>query len=175
MKLRNKTIKHALPLAAAVFAFAAGPAAADELDPKLTVTFITDAAEGRAIRKAQYDVAAEKLENSSARGINEFYVANNLCVSYLKIGEVSKATESCDAAVARIEKLVKENRNSSSVLADYETMLAIALSNRGVAYVVNDMHEQARTDFNAALEIKAEMRQPKVNLARLTELTPAAA
>ena len=175
MKLRKITIKHALPLAAALFAFTAIPAGADELDPKLTVAFITDAAHGATIRKQNYELAARKLEDARGRGINEFYIANNLCVAYLKLGELTKAQKTCDAAVEHIEKLAGSASRNSSYARDYERLLAIALSNRGVVHVVSDKPEKARVDFNAAIESSAEIQQAKINLARLTEIASATA
>ena len=46
----------------------------------------------------------------------------------------------------------------------------MALSNRGVVYLVDDMPEQARSDFEAAIDIRSGIRQPEINLARLQEL-----
>jgi len=175
MNFRHTTSKYVLPLAVALLAITAGPAGADELDPKLTVTFITDAAAGKAIRKKQYDLAVRKLEDANGRGINDFYIANNLCVSYLKVGEADKATEACDIAVARIKDIVETSRNSSALTENHQTMLAIALSNRGVVYIVNDMPELARSDFKAAIDIRSGLAQPKINLARLAEIAPATA
>ena len=172
MNIRKISGKQALLTATALFAFAAAPAGANEPDPKLTVTFITDAAQGTAIGRQEYELAARRLENSRGRGINDFYIANNLCVSYLKIGELEKAQEKCDAAVARIEKLLRSTSRNSSYARDYEKLLAIALSNRGVVYVVSDKPAEARVDFNAAIESSADLRQPKMNLARLTEIQP---
>lgn len=175
MNFRHTTSKYVLPVAAALLAIAAGPADADELDPRLTVTFITDAPAGEAIGKEQYDLAVRKLENTNGRGINDFYIANNLCVSYLKVGEAAKARDACEVAVARIKDIVKTSRSSSALTSTYQTMLAIALSNRGVVYIVNDMPGLARSDFEAAIDIRTGLAQPKINLARLAELAPATA
>lgn len=172
MNFRHTTSKYALPLAVALLAITAGPASADELDPRLTVTFITDAPAGKAIRKKQYELAVRQLENANGRGINDFYIANNLCVSYLKVGDTDKAREACDVAVARIKDITEASKSDSALANNYQKMLAISLSNRGVVYVVNDMPELARSDFEAAIEIRTGLQQPKINLARLSELKP---
>jgi hypothetical protein len=141
MNHRKISIKSALPVAVALLAFAAAPAGADEVDSKPTVTFITDAAQGKAISKEQYDLAVEKLEKTHARGIDSFYVANNLCISYLKIGEVEKAQESCDIALARIEKLIKVSGRGSVYSPSYDKLLDIAIANRSVVYAINNNSE----------------------------------
>ena len=89
------------------------PAAAEQDSPRLTVAFISDAAQGRIITREQYDRAIERLEDTGTDGIRGFYAANNLCVSYLKVGEAEKAQLACDTAVMRIQRLMKKTHSAS--------------------------------------------------------------
>jgi len=175
--ISNKTsIRNAVLSATTTLALLAGPAFADE--PRLTVTFISDAAQGTSINRENYDRAVAKLEDVDRSGIQGFFIANNLCVSYLKVGEADKAQKSCEQAVDHIQDELINNRHvrtSDIVFGEYQKFLAIALSNRGVTYVVNEKPEQARADFAAAIEIQSGLRQPKINLARLEELAATSA
>ena len=175
--ISNKTsIRTAVLTATTTLALLAGPALADE--PRLTVTFISDEAQGTSIDRENYDRAVDKLEDVERSGIQGFFIANNLCVSYLKVGEADKAQKSCELAVDHIQKELEENRHvraDDTAFGEYQKYLAIALSNRGVTYVINEKPEQARADFAAAIEIRAGLRQPKINLARLEELAPTSA
>lgn len=168
---RKTSIRNvALSVTAAVTVLA-GPALADE--PRLTVAFISGEAQSNAIDRADYEKAVRQLEDSTDSGLSGFFVANNLCVSYLKMGAAEKAQASCEQAVASIEYQLQEvqesrrTRRNEVVAAAYEKYLAIALSNRGVTYFVNDNPDAARADFSAAIEIRANLRQAHTNLARI--------
>jgi hypothetical protein len=45
---------------------------------------------------------------------------------------------------------------------------AVALSNRGVAFAVSGQNERAQADFEAAARIESRLKEPAINLARLT-------
>ena len=173
MTVKNTSTHRALACAFVLIALAAGPVVADDQQPRLTVAFVTDAAEGKAIAAERYAGAVKKLEKSEAGGLAAFYVANNLCVSYLKVGATDKAKASCDRAINSIRELqasARSFRSDRTAEKSYQRLLAMALSNRGVVYLVDDMPEQARSDFEAAIDIRSGIRQPEINLARLQEL-----
>lgn len=159
-------------VAAALSLFAV-PAAADQESHRLTVAFISDAAHGKTIAKENYDQAITKLEDKTGKGMRGFYAANNLCVSYLKVGDAEQAQIACETAVERIEKLIEAAPKTSRrprLIGEYDRLLAIALSNRGVVNYINDNPELARQDFESAIDTNAGIREAQVNLARLAEL-----
>jgi hypothetical protein len=158
---------------AAALSLLAVPAAAEQEDAQLTVAFISDAAQGKSITKEQYTRAIVDLEDETEKGVRGFYVANNLCVSYLKTGEVEQAQLACDAAVERIQQLIEKSSKSARrglFAREYGRLFAIALSNRGVINYINDEPELARDDFESAIEMDSSVRQALVNLTRITEL-----
>lgn len=172
MKIRKNSSKFLFCSVAATLSLIAVPAAADQDSPRLTVAFISDAAQGKSITREQYDRAIEKLEDTGTDGIRGFYAANNLCVSYLKVGEAEKAQLACDTAVTRIQGLMKKTPSvakSRTRANDYSRLLAVALSNRGVINFINDKPDLARDDFEAAIETGSYIREAKINLARLAE------
>ena len=172
MKFRKNSSRFLICSAAAALSLVAVPAAAEQDSPRLTVAFISDAAQGRMITHEKYDRAIEKLEDTGTDGIRGFYAANNLCVSYLKVGEAEKAQLACDTAVMRIERLMKKKHSvakSRTLAEDYSRLLAVALSNRGVINFINDKPELARDDFEAAIETGSYIREAQINLARLAE------
>jgi len=176
MKFSNTISNVMICSVAAALSLIAVPAAADQESPKLTVAFISDAAQGRKIDNQQYDSAIAELEDSKLYGIRGFYAANNLCVSYLKVGDAAQAEIACNAAVERMESLQQDSRVARDrfLASDYQRLYAIALSNRGVINYINDKPEMARDDFEAAIESDADVREAQLNLARLAELASAA-
>ncbi len=172
MKLIKNSSKYLLCSVAAALSLIAVPAAAEQDSPRLTVAFISDAAQGRSITRKQYDRAIEKLEDTGTEGIRGFYAANNLCVSYLKAGNAEKAQAACDTAVTRIQHLMKRTPSVAKnrmLDDDYSRLLAVALSNRGVINFINDKPDLARDDFEAAIETGSYIREAQTNLARLSE------
>ena len=173
MKLKKHGANVLICGVAAALSLFAVPAAAEQDSPRLTVAFISDAAQGATITKAQYDRAITVLEDASKKGVRGFYAANNLCVSYLKVGATEQAQIACDTAVQRIEQLIETAPTAtrrSAFAVEYERLLAIALSNRGVINYINDKPELARKDFESAIETGSGIREAQVNLARLAEL-----
>lgn len=165
-----KATRTAAMFAAAMLAASANAVADDAEELRYTVAVVSDAAQGRAILKESYQSAIEKLEQSNLSGIRGFNAANNLCVAYLKVGEKDAATESCQIAVARIEKIIATRpaaRKRSYYDDYYATLLAMALSNLGVTYAANDDHELARDAFAAAIDTDSGASAPAVNMARL--------
>ena len=169
MKRRNakRLAGSALALAATL---ACGSAPAHPENSPYTVGVIVDAAKGRTILAEKYESAISKLQEKETAGLEAFFVANNLCVAYLKTGDPEKAVESCNTAVNTIESYFETPRarfGDSGKTITYRRYLAIALSNRGVVLVMNGSTEQAREDFLAALELRSDAREPEMNLARL--------
>lgn len=176
MKPQKYSLRYLICGAAAALSLIAVPAAAEQDNPRLTVAFISDAAQGNSITRKQYDRAIAQLKDNTQEGLRGFYTANNLCVSYLKVRDTEKAQVACDTAVERIQNLVNKMAGSarrSMTVPEYERLLAIALSNRGVINFVNDKPELARHDFESAIETDSGVREAQVNLARITALVSA--
>ena len=173
MIARNKPT-HARHIAgsclAILLSFGSLNAAAATDEPYYTVGVISDAAKGRTILAEKYDWAITRLEAKDASGINGFYVANNLCVAYLKSGQFESAALACDTAVTRMKILLDSRHGRYAAASEghpFRRYLALALSNRGVALVMNGTPKLARDDFAAALELHPQAREPEINLARL--------
>ncbi len=162
-------------LTALALALTLGTAAADSEQARYSLAVIKDAAKGRAILSENYHRAIDGLEAKKARGIRGFYIANNLCVAYVKSGQLDESLRACGLAVDLVDGLIgpqtPAGRNPVSA-GTYRKYLAIALSNRGVAYAVNGSYELARGDFTAAIAVRADLNQPETNLARLELVAP---
>lgn len=181
MKLHRKlkAIRYLALACPAVTLAMAGTASADELDkPRYTMSVIADTAYGQKVLAKDYDVAISKLENSERTGLRSFYAATNLCVAYVKSGDLGNAKTSCDRAVYTIKNAIETDwqaKRDSYTAKVYRTYLALALSNRGVAHAMTGSPELARSDFTNAMKIDTDMREPEINLARLSkEDTPSA-
>ena len=161
-----------------ILALSASTAAAAPVNPQYTVGVINDYALGRSILAQKYDKAIGKLAARETSGIKGFYIANNLCVAYLKSGQLEAAQSVCDRAVTTIEAILEEHsarRSNSPKMLGYRKYLAVALSNRGVVFAVNGAPQLAREDFVAALETQAYVQIAENNLARLdVDAAPAA-
>jgi tetratricopeptide (TPR) repeat protein len=172
----HKKVHRAKPIAtmfaAIALTFGTGASAEESADLRYTVAVISDAAQGRLILKERYETAIEKLEPLNPYGLRGFNTANNLCVAYIKVGDKTNAKQACQLAVERIQHVIdftpaaKHGRNPDQ---DYGRLLAIALSNLGVTYVINADHELARAAFTAAIDTEADAREPFINLARLDQ------
>lgn len=160
-------------IALTALTISAGQAFAETDANRFTISFISDAAQGRILSHEKYAAAIERLQRTRVGGINGFFAANNLCVAYLKTGDLDSAEKTCTKAVDQIQSIRRSNKRTgyhAFIGNNYDTLRAIALSNRGVLYAVNDELDMARDAFNAALDIESGIRQPKINLARLTEI-----
>jgi tetratricopeptide (TPR) repeat protein len=149
--------------------FACAPLAAQEIDPAYTMTFIIDAAHGSKVATGKYERAIEKI--MASKSVRDPYSQQtNLCVAYTKTGELDKATEACEAAVA-ITLDSNKRRSSFSGPAQSERLerfyRALALSNLGVLHAAKGSPDIARRSFREALELSSSLSAPKINLARL--------
>lgn len=166
----NRTGGLARPLALAALLVFGAPLAAHETDPVYTMTVIVDAAHGSKVAAGKYERAIEKITaRKSAR--DAYSRQTNLCVAYTKTGELDKATEACEEALA----IVLEGAGARDVLAGTtrsakldRMYLALALSNLGVLHAAKGSTGIARKNFREALALDSGLSAPKVNLARLT-------
>lgn len=141
-------------------------------DPHYTMSIIADAAYGHKVLSEDYGVVISRLEGSERDGIRSFYQSTNLCVAYLKSGDYESAKSSCDRAVSTIRNEIdtdRELKRDSYKARMYRTFLAVALSNRGVTRAVTGSPELARDDFTSAMKVDTNIREPEVNLARLSK------
>jgi hypothetical protein len=98
--------------------------------------------------------------------------STNLCVAYLKTGDYEGARSSCDRAVATIRNEIDTDRDMKRdwyKARMYRTFLAVALSNRGATRAVTGSPELARDDCTSAMKVDTDIREPEVNLARLSK------
>ena len=172
---RKFTKSRSLGLACSVLAISVcGTAVAGRLDePHYTMSIIVDAVYGNKVLSKDYDVVISRLESSERDGIRSFYASTNLCVAYLKTGDYEGAKSSCDRAVSTIRNEIDTDRDmkrDSYKARMYRTFLAVALSNRGVTHAVTGSPELARDDFTSAMKVDTDMREPEVNLARLSNV-----
>jgi tetratricopeptide (TPR) repeat protein len=172
MKLtdRKKTSSPMLRVCAAVgLALSAATATADDI-PQYRVAAIKDTAFGDRVLSEDYNRAIELLERREGKGIDAFYRATNLCVAYIKTGALEEAEASCNSAVERIENFpaVRGTTHSPQERDAARRLHAVALSNRGVAYAVSGQDELAQADFEAAGNVESRLKEPAINLARLT-------
>ena len=143
------------PTALLASLFAAAPLAAEETDPAYTMTVIIDAAHGNKVAAGKYERAIEKIiARKSTR--DSYSQQTNLCVAYTKTGELDKATEACQGALAitldgKVDRVYR----------------AVALSNLGVLHAAKGSQDIARRTFLEALDLNSGLSAPKTNLARV--------
>ena len=171
MKPKHK-VRHvartAILCSAAVLALGTGQAVAED-DTNYQVAAIKDAAYGHLIIKEKFGTAIDRLEDRDRRGIDGFYAATNLCVAYIKTGELSLADTSCNMAVEKIETVLHaQARNETATESGIKRLFALALSNRGVAYAFSGRPAMAQADFKAAEELESRIKEPAINLAKLS-------
>lgn len=162
---------------ALVVSLAAGPLSAHETDPTYTMTVIIDAAHGGKVAAGKYERAIEKITaRKSSR--DPYSRETNLCVAYTKTGELDKATEACEAALA-IMLTGEKPRSSYLGAAKSERVdrvyLALALSNLGVLQAAKGSTDTARESFREAVALGTGLSAPRINLERIAmEGTPRA-
>ena len=162
------TLSRPLAVLAALIAYA--PLSAQEADPAYTMTVIIDAAHGGKVAAGKYDRAIERI-NASKSNRDPYSKQTNLCVAYTKTGELDKATEACEAALAIMLDSRKSRRSypgSAGAERSDRVYLALALSNLGVLHAAKGSSEIARQSFQRALELDTGLSAPRINLARLS-------
>lgn len=138
---------------------------------------IEESAKGRAILSERYESAITTLESSNVEGLRGFYADNNLCVAYIKTGDLDKAARACDSAVMRMQaqlRLPETSRAGKVRRQTHREMLAVALSNRGVLAALAGNKDDARTDFLAARDLRQRLSALRANLKRLDSEKPPA-
>lgn len=165
------------PLAVLAACLVSAPLVAHEAGPAYTMTVIIDAAHGSKVAAGKYERAIEEITaRKSTR--DPYSRQTNLCVAYTKMGELDKATEACEAALA-ITLGSKKPRSSYLGSAQSERIervyLAVALSNLGVLHAAKGSPDFARKSFREALQLETSLSAPRINLARLAkDETPSA-
>ena len=74
-----------------VLAFGTSTAGAETEALTYRLSVIQDAAYGRMILADDFESAIDRLEDRSRRGIPGFFAATNLCVAYIKTGDLEHA------------------------------------------------------------------------------------
>jgi len=150
-----------------VAALACTSTLADE--PAYTMTVIADASHGAKVAAGEYDAAIAKI-TAKSHSTDRFSELTNLCVAYTKSGDLENANAACGAAVDQMRAKLPSRGSALTYLSDdvlNRRYLAVALSNQGVLHAVSGEPELARKNFIEALELRASLRAPKTNLARL--------
>ncbi len=142
---------------------------AAERDQAFTMTVIHDAYFGRKVIAGDYETAIDRIHPRGDGSAASFEAHTNLCVAYVKAGEIDRAEAACDAAV---EAAWKQTSRVARFGASYDEKIwreyaAVALSNRGVLHAVAGRPELAQADFSKALELQTRSDTPGSNLARL--------
>lgn len=148
---------------------ACAPAWSDVDKPKFEMAVFSDAPQGNRILKGKYDQAITKIKTRSS-STDDLHVQTNLCVAYVKAGEIDAAEKACDEAVLAAESLGKVRASSfvgATPAKSRARMLAIALSNRGVVRAVRGDLEAAKQDFNAALAQRSGVSTVATNIEQL--------
>ena len=161
----------ARPLALLAALIACAPVSAGETEPAYTMTVIVDNAYGSKVAAGDYERAIEKI-TAAKRTRDPYSKQTNLCVAYTKIGELDKATEACEAALA-IMLDARKSRKGAPGIAHSGRMerlyLALALSNLGVVHAARGSEDAARRTFHEAVELDTSLSAPRTNLARIAK------
>jgi tetratricopeptide (TPR) repeat protein len=166
---RNRIVAVSRPLTLVAALIACAPISAHEVDPAYTMTIIIDAAHGSKVAAGEYERAIEKITASNSKR-DRYSKQTNLCVAYTKTGELDKATDACEAALAIMLDDRKPGRSylgpKQAEKAD-RVYTALALSNLGVLHAAKGRPERARKSFRKALELETGLSAPETNLERL--------
>ena len=165
--IRNRKLVGSL--AAVVAATCLGTASAESIEPRYTMSAISDAAHGGKIIAGEYESAIRKINRSKRVFGNGYYTETNLCVAYVMTRNLVYAQTACDLAVDKMKRQLKVNRGPLHMhkAKANRRYLAMAYSNRGVLYAIKGESELAREDFEKALALDTELPLPAVNLDRL--------
>ena len=168
MKTSLKLKRHPALLAPLVLIALSGwmPASAEKAEPRFTMTVIFDDAHGSKVAAGKYESAISKI-TANRRIADPFAKHTNLCVAYTKIGDMERATDSCEAALDLIRQESPKMTTSSMKDRRHRMYLALALSNLGVLDVAKGTPEVARMRFEEAIDVGARVPQPRTNLDRL--------
>jgi tetratricopeptide (TPR) repeat protein len=142
------------------------PASAEMADPRFTMTVIVDDAHGGRVAAGKYESAISRI-TANRRVADPFARHTNLCVAYTKIGDMERATDSCETALTFIQQESPEKKAGYTTDRRYRRYLALALSNLGVLDVAKGTPEVARLRFEEAIDVDADAPEARTNLDRL--------
>jgi hypothetical protein len=168
MEILSKLKRHRVLIAPLVLIALSGwmPASAEKADPRFTMTVIVDDAHGGTVTAGKYESAISRI-TASSRIADPFAKHTNLCVAYTKIGDIYRATESCETALDFIRQ-EGPHKKTGYATDRHRRYLALALSNLGVLEVAKGTPELARMRFEEALDLEADAPEARTNLDRLT-------
>ena len=169
-KLKQKTGTASKVLCALSLAVACAPAWTQTNEPRFEMAVFSDAGQGTKILSGKYDQAIAKIEARS-RSTNDLHVQTNLCVAYVKSGDIAAAELACEEAVVAAKTLRKVRASAfvgSSPAQMRARYMAVTLSNRGVLKAIKGDLEAAREDFDAAMSQQARVSAVRTNMERLS-------
>lgn len=158
-----------LVIAAALAGVTPTTASAGTSDDALTMIMFDRAPGAAQIASGDYALAARIARTMPVAGAaSRFESLTQICVASLKCGELAAARSACDRAViaSRAHDLGTPIYGSPDREAR-TTRRVIALTNRGVVHAISDDEQAAARDFEAALQLNADQREPRANLAYL--------
>ena len=170
LKSKEKTGTVAKVLCTLSLAVACAPAWGQTDEPQFEMAVFSDTAQGTKILSGNYDQAITKIRAKS-RSTHDLHVQTNLCVAYVKSGNIEAAESACEEAVVAVKSLRKVRASAfigtspAQIRARY---MAVALSNRGVLKAVKGDFEAARKDFDAAMAQQARIATVQTNIEKLS-------
>jgi hypothetical protein len=163
----NKTVT--LAMATPLFALlgAASTFAGEPQPTGYVMNFFEDSAQGAAVGDGAYENVIRELTKKDARGARRVADQVNLCVAYAKTGQLTKATEACDTALAIAGKRSMYTSSSGFYHAERNRIReerAITLINRGVLHAVFGDDDRATEMFETAHDLDADIDSAALNL-----------
>ena len=168
-KLLDTTGTLAKTLCVLSLTMACAPAWSESDKPRYQMAVFSDVAHGTKVLSGDYDQAITKIHTGS-RSADELHTQTNLCVAYVKSGDVDAAEKACEEAVLAAKSLGSATLPSFIGVSPAQRRaryLAIALSNRGVVKAVLGDLEAARKDFADAMAQSSGIATVKANLERI--------
>lgn len=127
---------------------------------------------GADVVDGQYEAAINRI-NRKTDADRSFSDNTNLCIAYAQSHDVASAISYCDRAVeiARAGNGMPRVANwvSSAGRGARNLDLAIALSNRSVAHIINGDHDLAASDLSEAKELRVRFPAVSLNLSALSQ------
>jgi tetratricopeptide (TPR) repeat protein len=111
------------------------------------IAVVEDSFSSKNIINGLYHSSINKLTRYN-RNANTYKSNMNLCVAYLKVGNIKKSTKACRAAVVSAESAASKDNN-----ANY--LKALSYSNRAIARFKNSDISGAIADLDKAVSIDA--------------------
>lgn len=129
------------------------------------IVVISNRAFGNLIMNGDHQQAIRRIRGRAP--LYPFSAANNLCAANTALGRFGDALNFCDRAIEVAERASIPRQKRWKERAHMATIAALAYSNRGVLRVLMGDEAGAEDDFQAAIELKEDMRAPLHNFARL--------